>query len=69
MPKASRYGLHQLDAVPKWVVNIATTVTFERFILSNAIAAGLQSCDEFPEVADDESRMSLSSGFEIGVHA
>jgi len=62
-------GLHQLDAVPKWVVNIATIVTFERFIFCNAIATGLQSCDECPEVADDESRMSLSSGFEIGLHA
>jgi len=67
--RRARIGLHQLDAVPEWVVNIATIVTFERFILCDTIAAGLQSCDEFPELADDESRMSLSSGFEIGVHA
>jgi hypothetical protein len=62
-------GLHQLDAIAKRIVNIATVVSFERFILDNAIASGLQSCNELPEVADDESRMSFPCGLEIGFHA
>lgn len=60
---------HQLDPVPKRVIDIRPVITRQRLIVGNVVTALLQADDQLPEAIHDEGGMGLARRHEILLYA